>query len=301
VGFLYLLEKIRMPWLNTFFQTVTVFGEETVLLVLAMIVFWCVDKRQGYYFLAVGFVGNIANQFLKLVFRVPRPWVRDSGFMAVESAMEGAGGYSFPSGHTQTAFGNFGAIAVNAKRRWVQAICVCLAVLVGFSRMYLGVHTPADVFVGALMAIAALAGLYPLMMRGSENKIPWVLGALILLSVAFAVYIHLANFSADDHNYQSGLKNAHTFLGCTVGLLVVWFADRKTNFRTNALWWAQLLKVGIGLVLVLAVKEGLRLPLELLFGNELFARSVRYFLMVVVAGALWPLAFRYFPNDESVE
>jgi len=59
-------------------------------------------------------------------------------------------------------------------------------------------------------------------------------------------------------------------------------------------WWAQLLKVGIGLVLVLAVKEGLRSPLEALFAGHLAARAVRYFLIVIVAGLVWPLSFRFF-------
>ena len=66
MGFLYLLEKIRMPGLNELMLAVTKLGEETAFLIIAMIVFWCVDKKKGYYLLAVGFVGTIINQFLKL-------------------------------------------------------------------------------------------------------------------------------------------------------------------------------------------------------------------------------------------
>ena len=45
---------------------------------------------------------------------------------------------------------------------------------------------------------------------------------------------------------------------------------------------------------MLAVKEGMRAPLEAVLGSELIARAVRYFLMVVVGGGLWPMSFKYF-------
>ena len=105
---LYFLEKIRVPGLNEFMLLITQFGEETAFLVLALILFWCVDKYKGYYILSVSFLGILANQFLKLLFRVPRPWVLDENFTILEQAREAAGGYSFPSGHTQTAVGAFG-------------------------------------------------------------------------------------------------------------------------------------------------------------------------------------------------
>ena len=81
--------------------------------------------------------------------------------------------------------------------------------------------------------------------------------------------------------------------------MLVWLVDRKLDFQTEAVWWAQILKVGIGLVLVLAVKEGLRSPLEALCGGHMIARSIRYFLIVVVSGVVWPLSFRFFPKTQS--
>ena len=50
----------------------------------------------------------------------------------------------------------------------------------------------------------------------------------------------------------------------------------------------------VGLGVVLLVKEGLRSPLEAIFAGHLAARAVRYFLIVVVAGILWPLTFSWF-------
>ena len=102
---LYWFEQIRNPVMDQFMLLITHLGEETAFLVIALILFWCVDKYIGYYTLSVGFVGTLANQFLKLWFRIPRPWVQDPNFTILEQAREAASGYSFPSGHTQSAVG----------------------------------------------------------------------------------------------------------------------------------------------------------------------------------------------------
>ena len=114
--FLYFLRDIANPVLDFIFAIVTYLGDETAFLVVAIFVFWCVNKREGYYVLIVGLVGTVANQFMKLLFRVPRPWVLDPNFQIVEDAREAAGGYSFPSGHTQNVTGTFGSIAFFNKK-----------------------------------------------------------------------------------------------------------------------------------------------------------------------------------------
>ena len=66
------------------------------------------------------------------------------------------------------------------------------------------------------------------------------------------------------------------------------------RFTTKAVWWVQIVKAVVGISLVIAVKEGLRAPLEMVFVNPLLARCVRYFFMVIVGGILWPLTFKWF-------
>ena len=143
-------------------QAFTCFGEELAFLLLALTIFWCVSKEEGYYLLFVGFFGTALNQFLKLLCRIPRPWVRDPDFTIVESARSGAGGYSFPSGHTQNAVGTLGGIARWHKNRALRIVCIVLAALTAFSRMYLGVHTPLDVSVAAATAVVLIFVIYPI-------------------------------------------------------------------------------------------------------------------------------------------
>ncbi|MBQ3252343.1 MAG: phosphatase PAP2 family protein [Oscillospiraceae bacterium] len=293
---LYLLEKIRVPIVNEFMLLVTQLGEETAFLVIALILFWCVSKKTGYYVLSVGFVGTLANQFMKLWFRVPRPWVLDSNFTILEQAREAASGYSFPSGHTQSAVGTFGTIAHTTTNKWVRTTALVFAVLVPFSRMYIGVHTPSDVIVSAALAVALILLLRPVIFCEKRNYMPLLLAVMLALSGAYMCFISFYKFpeNIDIHNLESGVKNAYTLLGALLGLICVYIADEKwLNFTTKAVWWAQILKVIGGLVLILAVKSGLKAPLNAWLGESV-GRSARYFLIVLVAGIVWPLSFRWF-------
>ena len=292
--FLYLLESIRMPVLNEFMLLITKLGEETAFLVIALVVYWCVDKRKGYYLMTVGFLGIVASQYLKLVCRVPRPWVRDRSFTILEQAREAAAGYSFPSGHSQSAVGTFGSIATFAENRLLKWGSILICVLVPLSRMYIGVHTPADVLVGSGMALALVLALKKPILKNTEQAMPRLIAAMVMLSLAFLIYVETWPFpkGTDSHNLSSGLKNAYTMLGCTLGIALVYPMERRfVNFSAKAAWQGQLVKLLGGFTLVLAVKEGLRYPLELALGH-LAGRSVRYFLIVVTAGLLWPMTFR---------
>ena len=101
--FLWLLEGIRTPFLDKLMQFITYFGQELIIITFICTLYWCVDKRFAYFLGFSYFTAGLAVQTLKITFRIPRPWVLDPDFHAVESTISGATGYSFPSGHTQGA------------------------------------------------------------------------------------------------------------------------------------------------------------------------------------------------------
>ena len=291
---LYALESIRTPWLDTVMAAITHLGEETVFMVAALFVFWCVSKRHGYYLLAVGFAGTVLNQFLKLLFRIPRPWVLDSDFTIVESARAQATGYSFPSGHSQNAIGTFGGIARFTRRKWVRVAAIVAAVLVPLSRMYLGVHTPLDVGVAAVIAVLVFA-LYPLMERSDSRHgvMGAVLAVMLALAVGYLLFVSLYPFPADVDaaNLASGVENAWKLLGATVGMLVGWWLDvRFIHFDTRAVWYVQLIKLVGGLALLLGIRAALKAPLAAALGAGA-GGAVRYGVMVLFAAAVWPMVF----------
>lgn len=296
--FLYFLEGLRTPILTAIMSFFTLFGEETVFIVLAMLLFWCVDKYEGYYMLTVGFLGTQINNFLKVNFRIDRPWVRDPQFHAVESAIPGAGGYSFPSGHTQSAVGAFGAVARWEKNKVIRIICIALCIIVPFSRMYLGVHTPADVLTSIGIALVMIFGLCPVFrkIKTSPNAMRILMAILLAWSAFQLLFMELYAFpeAADAERIMSGVKNTYKMLGAIAGLWVVFELDmRFIRFETKAPLWAQAVKLLVGLGLSLAVKElG-----YLLFGAfipEPADRAFTYFVMVLFAGAVWPMTFKWF-------
>ena len=302
--FLKFLEGLRNPVMDSFFSIITHFGEETVFILVGLVFFWCINKKQGYYILSVGFAGTVINQFLKLLFRIPRPWVRDESFTIVESARAEATGYSFPSGHTQSALGVFGSIARINRRAWVCIACVAVCLLVPLSRMWLGVHTPADVGVSTLVALVLVFALYPIVNKAMESKMGMriLFASMLVLSAAFLAFVLLFKFpaDADAENIAHGISNAYKIAGCVLGLWLAYELDERfIHFETTAVWWVQIIKLVAGLIPLLAIKSGLKAPLLALCGGNDIANGLRYFLITAFAGCVWPLTFKLFNRLSS--
>ncbi len=302
--FLFWLESIRTPIFDAFFSLITYLGDELVFLVIAFSLFWCFDKYFGYYIVSVGLVSTVFNQFLKLLCRVPRPWVLNPELTTVGNSIEAAGGFSFPSGHTQNITTTFGGIALYTRKKPIVTLCCIIIALVAFSRMYLGVHTPYDVGAGMIIAVALLFLQYAVIKKVKEkpSRMYILLGVMALLSVAFLVYTEClpADYASEiegaAHNLASGKKNAYKLLAATLGVLVCFFIDEKyVHFDTKASLVGQILKIGIGLALVLATKEVSKMVLVAIFGQDnSFIVFARYFLTIVVGCGIYPLAFPIF-------
>ena len=298
MSWLYALENLRhaAPWLAAIFSFVTYLGGEAVFFAVGLYLLWCVDKREGFYVLSVSFLGTVVNQTLKILCRIPRPWVRDPDFTIWEGARAEATGYSFPSGHSQNAVGVFGSLALwHRKRRAALIVLPVLAALVIFSRMFLGVHTPADVFVGAGIALLLVFLVYPVFARERSRRalVVWV-SLLLLLSLGYLLFVLLFRFPADTDpiNLAEARKNGWSLLGSVSGMLCFALIEpRFIRYKTEAPPPAQIVKLLGGIALALGLKEGLKPLFSLLFGGALFPNAIRYFLVVLAAGLLWPLTF----------
>ena len=296
---LYILEQLRTPAVTKALSALTYFGGVYGFMVLSIIIFWCIDKRCGYFMLSLGFLGTVINQFLKILFRIPRPWVLDPSFEPVESAVADAGGFSFPSGHTQNVFATFGGVFAWTKKTWLKILCAVMIVLVAFSRMYLGVHTPLDVGVSVVIGIVLLLVLYPVFrdIDRHPNRFYGFLAVLAVLLAAFLLYSYLWPFPdwmyAEEHvvNLIEARHNASILTGALAALTIAYTLDlRRTRFDTKAVWWAQILKVVIGLVVTLALIEGTKAVL----GRSDIVTGLRYFLGVLFAAGVWPMTFGWF-------
>lgn len=292
-----IIEGIRTPIGDAFFTFLANVINEYVLIVIALVILWCVNKTKGYYVMMLTFLGMLCNQFMKIAFRIPRPWVLDPEFNPVAAAKPSATGYSFPSGHTQSMSSLLGGVAMAFKKKWLRVFCIFMVVLTAFSRMYLGVHTLLDVSVAMGISAIMVLAIWPVFKSGEvkEKGMYWILATIVVGSIAFAMYVTFYPFPAnvDAENLAEATKNAWMFLGMSFAVLLTYFVDtRYTKFPIHGVWWAQVIKCVIGTALVLGVKSILKAPLYALFNNHPAADAVRYFVVILVAGVIWPLSFK---------
>ena len=291
------LESIRTPLLDQLFLLISQLGGEIAFTAVILIALWCVNKRAGFWMFFSWGCGTAASQIVKAACKIPRPWVRDASLTPVEAALDGefaATDYSFPSGHTQSALGLFGSLAVFARRKWVTICSVILVLLTGFSRLYLGVHTLTDI-IGAICIGLAVVFLMA-WLSSLEAEKPWIswvaCGILAAVSAGLVIYASLSDLS--DPAIAEAAKHGWEMLGASIGLATAWQLDRCwLHFETRAVWYIQIAKFAVGLVFALLIWRGLKQPLLNLFGGHHIADGIRYLLLAVYAGFLYPLTFRF--------
>ncbi len=148
------LQRLSHPWLDAFFLAVTSLGSREFYLTLIPLVYWCVDRRVGIRLGLAFLVSIYLNFVLKDLLRLPRPSGPGLRVLSPERDL----GYGFPSGHAQGNATVWGYLAAAYRRRWLTVLAVALVALVSLSRLYLGVHYPADVLGGAALGLAVVAG-----------------------------------------------------------------------------------------------------------------------------------------------
>ncbi len=121
-------------------------GVEEIYLLVAPAIFWCLDPVFGLK-LGIGLmVSGASNGILKLLIHSPRPYWYDRRVLGLSSETS----FGAPSGHSQNAVVVWGLIANRLKRGWAWSIAIFLILMIGISRIHLGVHFPTDVFLGWL-------------------------------------------------------------------------------------------------------------------------------------------------------
>lgn len=288
--FLHLLAGIRSPFLTTVMSLVTLIGNEIIAIGVICFLYWCCNKNLAYKLGIVFFFSGLFIQALKITFKVDRPWVIDPSFKPVESALDGATGYSFPSGHAQSSTSLFGTLAVYFKKAWMKILCIALMLIIPFSRMYLGVHTPDDIIVS--MAISGIMLLIiELVMRKLENNTSHDL----LLSIIFAV-VALGVMAYSLVLLKKGLIEIKYVSDCCkasaagLGFAVSWYIERayiKFDTKTEKVW-QQIVKLAVGVGIALAIKS---LP-KVIFGETLIVDIIRYFIVVLWVLLIYPMLFQ---------
>ena len=296
---LWFLEGIRTPFLDTVFGIITSLGEEMILIVVFCLVFWCINKKTGYVIGVVFFLSSLIVQGMKPTFRVERPWITDPAFSPVGGAIDAATGYSFPSGHTQSAAAYLVPLGMRSRHLVLRIVFYTLALLVAFSRMYLGVHYLSDVLVSLVIAIfiALLAGKF--VAGASESKMRDIITSLIIILCAGAVILLVSELFRSGTTTAAQVRDSVLAAGSAIGFAVGMYIERtyiKFSVKAQNIP-IQAVKLILGVAGVLGIQEGARI-----IGSGLVADGIRYFLMILWLTALYPLIIkRFFTAKEKVE
>ena len=205
ISYLLFLQDFRnsiQDALTPFLENLSFFAVSYLLLLPAFI-YWCVNKRKGLFTLAALNICIAINAVIKLTACIYRPWIRDPRIIPAGDAIHTATGYSFPSGHTTTATPVYGGMAIgfwdSKKTKWLSVLCVIAILLTGFSRNYLGVHTPQDVLVGLLLGLFSLWFAYKVFAYVDKHpeKEDWFLLGGFLFAALALVYITFKPYPMD--------------------------------------------------------------------------------------------------------
>lgn len=280
LDFLKWLEGLRTDFLNTVFEGITFLGEETLVILLVVALWFAVDKKlaQKVFFITVTSLS--LNGIIKNFARIPRPFTKGISCVRPDTAT----GYAFPSGHTQGFASWCTFFALHFKKVWLYILAGVLILSVAFSRLYLGAHYPSDVVVGMALGFGcAVLGNY-LFGRVKDLK-KLYLGTLLVLTPFIVYFLCVA-----DPLFADLFK---TF-GMMAGLVAVSFLDEKTKpLSYDVVWWKKLIRIVIGVVLAVALKEMIKKANVVdIMQISLLIDAVRYFVVVMTVGCLCPLLFR---------
>ncbi len=283
------ISQIRTPFLDDLFLGITALGEEIFVIVVICTIYWCFNKRLALLTGFIYFFSALLVQGLKITFRVDRPWIIDPNVVPVTEAMEHATGYSFPSGHTQSGAAVFSTLAVKSKKRAFSVAYLVLAVLVAFSRMYLGVHTFTDVIVSLIFTaiICFLFCLYEKRLFSNSTSrlvLSITLCAVSVLLMAYSYYLFYVG-TIEQHYATDCFKASGAAFGFALGFFL---ESEYIKFKPTAFGLPkQILKLIVGLATTVILLEGIKIVL----GTSLFTDALRYFVVIFWAMAGYPFLF----------
>ena len=261
ISILLALQKFREGaggFLTDFLVKMTFLGELNSVLVMMALIYWSVSKELGTWMM-MGWSGNrLVNGALKVTVCAYRPWIRDARIIPYGDSINTATGYSFPSGHTMNGATVFGGGALRKDFPGIlRAVLGAVLALIAFSRIFLGVHTPQDVLVGACAGLLVMWLSIRLMqwVASHPEKDVIVACAGIGLGIAVALYASFkpypADYDAAGKLIVDGAKMANdTFkgVGYCAAFLIGWVLERRyVGFSTDVPMVRKLARAVIGL------------------------------------------------------
>lgn len=245
-------------------------GSAAFYLPLLVVVYWCVDARLGARTAVVLSFASVANTWLKLVFHDPRPFWTDRSI----TGHEPRDSFGMPSGHAQNAVATWGFLAAQTARRALWAGALALIVLIGISRVVLGVHSLGQVVAGWTIGAVVLAAALWLEPRivpwWSGRSVPEQIGLSLAVALAALGGMWAAVESLDGWRWPAHWANAIAEAGGRVepitlsesagaagglfGLLAgLSYATSRIRYDTGGEPWRRLARIPVGAAGAMAI------------------------------------------------
>ena len=158
-----LINNFHNQWLDSFFSKFTFLGDGIFALILSLL-FLIFKKKKASFLTLITFVfSGLVAQLIKNIAQNPRPklFFKPDVYVHFIDGVTVSNNFSFPSGHTTTAFAVVTLIVLIAEKKIIQLPLLLIAILIGYSRIYLGQHFLLDVIAGAFIgAISTLITVY---------------------------------------------------------------------------------------------------------------------------------------------
>ena len=294
--------------LTPFMEGISLFAV-TYLIMIPVFVYWVVSKRKGLYTLVSYYLCCGFNAIVKLTVCAYRPWIRDARVHPAGDAITTATGYSFPSGHTVTAGPIYGGLAV-VSWSWKKFVSVILGIfllLTAFSRNYLGVHTPQDVFVGiceSVFWLIIVAKIFTYLDEHPEKENLLLLICFIVgwLGIAYITFKPYPMDYVDGKLLVDPQKMMNDGYG-DICLLIVFpvarYIEKKwIGFQAPGLKGAGLAAGIAGLVPLFLMIKFMRPALDGVLGTH-WGHFANTFIIVLYCIALWPLVIKAVSKTEA--
>ncbi len=271
------------------FSGISVLGEELFIVMFIGLLYWGIDKQIGRRLCENVLAICVWGPMIKNVFLRRRPYLDHETIQNYRSVDRSADvsniqaqGYSFPSMHSANAVGMFSGFAMFVRKNWARMMAIIIPLLVGISRVVVGVHYPTDVLAGWVLGLAAMIILDVL-----TRHVPklWVRYAIVLLTAVPGL------FYCKSTDYFTGLGLMIGFFGSVL------YEKRYVNFELtrNPMWF--ILRIVCGFALFILLSSLLKLPFsrEFLDGGSmasLYVRTLRYAVTTFVVFGVYPMVFK---------
>jgi len=266
------IQSFSNDTLDSFFEIVTMLGEEWFFIIVMALFYWCFNKTFGYKLAFVCLAGGAVNAIIKDIVKFPRP----IGYEGIKSIrVETAEGYSFPSGHTQQTTSLFTILMIEFKKKWLYFIGATVILLVGFSRMYLGVHWPSDVIGGLIIGVLWTIIAIKIFDWSVDERNPMLLGVIVIPMIICMLFFRTTSY--------------FKIVGTLVALWIGYIIDNKyLNYATKAVWWKQIIKLVIGFLGLIVIKVYFKKMLPL----SIYSDFLRYVIIGIWMTVISPIIYR---------